>query len=63
VARSRKAIQGIDRGSVMRRQLVHIPDTQFIVLPEAAHSINWERPEVFNRKRPGLHPQTATRRL
>jgi pimeloyl-ACP methyl ester carboxylesterase len=34
---------------VMRRQLAHIPGAQFIVLPEAAHSINWEQPEVFNR--------------
>ena len=31
---------------VMRRQLAHIPGAQFIVLPEAAHSINWEQPEV-----------------
>jgi len=23
--------------------------TQFIVLPEAAHSINWEKPEALNR--------------
>ena len=34
---------------VMRRQLTHIPGAQFIVLPEAAHSINWEQPETFNR--------------
>jgi pimeloyl-ACP methyl ester carboxylesterase len=34
---------------VMRRQLAHIPGAQFIVLPEAAHSINWEQPEAFNR--------------
>ncbi len=34
---------------VMRRQLTHIPSAQFIVLPEAAHSINWEQPEAFNR--------------
>ncbi len=34
---------------VMRRQLDHIPGAQFIVLPEAAHSINWEQPEAFNR--------------
>ena len=34
---------------VMRRQLAHIPSAQFIVLPEAAHSINWEQPEAFNR--------------
>lgn len=33
---------------VMRRQLAHIPGAQFIVLPEAAHSINWEQPEAFN---------------
>ena len=26
---------------VMRRQLAQIPHAQFIVLPEAAHSINW----------------------
>jgi pimeloyl-ACP methyl ester carboxylesterase len=46
--RSRKAIQGIDRGSVRRRQLAHIHGAEFILLPEAAHSINWERPEAFN---------------
>jgi pimeloyl-ACP methyl ester carboxylesterase len=34
---------------VMRRQLAHIPDAKFIVLPEAAHSINWEELEAFNR--------------
>ena len=34
---------------VMRRQLAHIPGAKFIVLPEAAHSINWEQPEAFNR--------------
>jgi len=34
---------------VMRRQLAHIPHAKFIVLPEAAHSINWEQPEAFNR--------------
>ncbi len=35
---------------VMRRQLANIPGAEFIVLPEAAHSINWEQPEAFNRK-------------
>ena len=35
---------------VMRRQLARIPGAEFIVLPEAAHSINWEQPEAFNRK-------------
>jgi len=34
---------------VMRRQLEHLPGAQFVVLPEAAHSINWEQPEAFNR--------------
>lgn len=34
---------------VMRRQLAHMPGAKFIVLPEAAHSINWEQPEAFNR--------------
>jgi pimeloyl-ACP methyl ester carboxylesterase len=34
---------------VMRRQLAHIPGAQFMVLPEAAHSINWEQPDAFNR--------------
>ena len=34
---------------VMRRQLAHIPGAEFVVLPEAAHSINWEQPEAFNR--------------
>ena len=34
---------------VVRRQLAHIPGAQFIVLPEASHSINWEQPEAFNR--------------
>jgi pimeloyl-ACP methyl ester carboxylesterase len=34
---------------IMRRQLAHIPGARFIVLPEAAHSINWEQPEAFNR--------------
>jgi pimeloyl-ACP methyl ester carboxylesterase len=34
---------------VMRRQLAHIAGAEFIVLPEASHSINWEQPEAFNR--------------
>jgi pimeloyl-ACP methyl ester carboxylesterase len=34
---------------VMRRQLANIPGAQFVVLPEAAHSINWEQPEAFNQ--------------
>lgn len=34
---------------IMRCQLPRIPDAQFIVLREAAHSINWEQPEAFNR--------------
>jgi pimeloyl-ACP methyl ester carboxylesterase len=34
---------------VMRRQLAHIPHAEFIILPEASHSINWEQPEAFNR--------------
>jgi pimeloyl-ACP methyl ester carboxylesterase len=34
---------------VMRRQLAHIPGAEFILLPEASHSINWEQPEAFNR--------------
>lgn len=33
---------------VMRRQLAHIPGAEFVVLPEASHSINWEQPEAFN---------------
>lgn len=34
---------------VMRRQLAAIPGAEFIILPEASHSINWEQPEPFNR--------------
>jgi len=34
---------------VMRWQLAQIPGAEFIVLPEASHSINWEQPEAFNR--------------
>jgi pimeloyl-ACP methyl ester carboxylesterase len=34
---------------VMRRQLTHIPHAEFIIIPEASHSINWEQPETFNR--------------
>ncbi|HUC98237.1 MAG TPA: alpha/beta hydrolase [Candidatus Polarisedimenticolaceae bacterium] len=34
---------------VMRRQLAHIPHAEFIIIPEASHSINWEQPEAFNR--------------
>ena len=34
----------------MRRQLARIPNAEFIVFPEAAHSINWEQPEAFNRQ-------------
>lgn len=34
---------------VMRRQRACIPHAEFIVLPEASHSINWEQPAAFNR--------------
>ena len=34
---------------VMRRQLTAIRQADFIVVPEASHSINWEQPEAFNR--------------
>lgn len=34
---------------VMRRQLGAIPHAEFIIVPEASHSINWEQPEAFNR--------------
>jgi pimeloyl-ACP methyl ester carboxylesterase len=34
---------------VMRRQLANIAHAEFIVLPEASHSINWEQPDPFNR--------------
>ena len=35
---------------VMRRQAAHIPDVEFVVVPEAAHSLNWEQPDAFNRE-------------
>jgi pimeloyl-ACP methyl ester carboxylesterase len=34
---------------VPARQLARISGPEFIVLPEATHSINWEQPEAFNR--------------
>jgi pimeloyl-ACP methyl ester carboxylesterase len=34
---------------VPARQLARISGPEFIVLPEASHSINWEQPEAFNR--------------
>ncbi len=34
---------------VMRVQAARIPGVQFQIIPEAAHSINWEQPEAFNR--------------
>lgn len=35
---------------VMRWQAAHLPDVEFVVVPEAAHSLNWEQPEAFNRE-------------
>ena len=35
---------------VMRRQAAHISGVEFVILPEAAHSANWEQPEAFNRE-------------
>jgi pimeloyl-ACP methyl ester carboxylesterase len=35
---------------VMRRQAAHIPGVQVALIPEAGHSVNWERPEEFNRE-------------
>ena len=35
---------------VMRRQAAHIPNVEFVVVPEAAHSLNWEQPDAFNRE-------------
>ena len=34
---------------VIRKQAERIPGAQLVVLPEAAHSINWEQPGTFNR--------------
>lgn len=35
---------------VMRRQAAHIPNVEFVIVPEAAHSLNWEQPQAFNRE-------------
>lgn len=35
--------------SLLRMQAAHIPHAQVEIIPEAAHSANWERPEHFNR--------------
>lgn len=35
---------------VMRRQAAHIPNVELVLVPEAAHSLNWEQPEAFNRE-------------
>ena len=36
---------------VMRQQQAsHIPHAEFVVVPEAAHDLNWEQPEAFNRE-------------
>jgi pimeloyl-ACP methyl ester carboxylesterase len=33
----------------MTRMLArHIPNSEFVVVPEVGHSIYWERPDVFN---------------
>ena len=34
---------------LMRVQAAHVPGAQFMVMPEAAHSVNWEQPDPFNR--------------
>ena len=34
---------------VMRLQAAHIPGAELSLVPGAAHSINWEQPETFNR--------------
>ena len=34
---------------LMRRPLARIPHAEFIVLPEASHSISWEQSEAFNQ--------------
>jgi pimeloyl-ACP methyl ester carboxylesterase len=33
---------------LMRLYARHIPDNELVVVPEAGHSIHWERPELFN---------------
>jgi len=33
----------------MTRMLArHIPNSELVIVPEAGHSIYWERPDVFN---------------
>jgi pimeloyl-ACP methyl ester carboxylesterase len=32
----------------IRTQAEHIPGAQLVIVPEVAHDINWEKPEVFN---------------
>jgi len=41
----------------MRLQRAHIPGAQFIVLPEAAHSINREAAPGLQLQRPKVHPR------
>lgn len=34
--------------ALMRTWARHLPDTRFVAIGDAGHSINWERPEAFN---------------
>lgn len=34
--------------ALMRTWARHLPDTRFVLIGDAGHSINWERPEAFN---------------
>src|SRR5437764_856436 len=33
---------------VMRAQAAHLKNMEFKIIPEGAHSLNWEQPEAFN---------------
>jgi pimeloyl-ACP methyl ester carboxylesterase len=35
--------------ALMRTWASHLPNTRFTEIGDAGHSINWERPEAFNR--------------
>jgi pimeloyl-ACP methyl ester carboxylesterase len=35
--------------SIMRMIARHVPNNEFVIVPECGHAIYWEQPEIFNR--------------
>jgi pimeloyl-ACP methyl ester carboxylesterase len=48
-ARARRRSRPPEPPALMRMLAAHIPNCQFVTVPEAGHAAFWEQPEIWNR--------------